>query len=528
MQSCLPPVHADLLALQLRAFITAADLVDGVDSDVYEDLITMLTATTRVFDGDHVSDDEDDKDEAYLPDDDLGLAPLYAVSTEVGIGWTTQEVRHMLHHLKERGIKSWLNEYVVNRGIPIPRLLAAFGIDLCPELQNKNTPTLLYFLEVALTRELHLREKLPNYNTIEDALQLIRQSRRIILLTGAGISVSCGIPDFRSRDGLYASLKDRGEYELDDPQQMFDIQYFKQNPAVKYPISFASQIYPSNFVPSPCHRFIKLLEDKDKLLRNYTQNIDTLETLAGVTRVIQCHGSFATASCIQCRRRVQGSEIEREIMIRKVPLCKSCNPPLPSPPAKKRGRKKSQGEWDTDDEDESDGPDYPPGIMKPDITFFGEKLSDDFDHALDGDRDQVDLLIVIGTSLKVAPVADLITHLPHSVPQILINRTPIRHINPDIVLLGNADTVIEYLCERLDWQLPPAIKRHANSWTENRSTHIWLFEGAEGGKWLDEQIELSKENNVTGTQLPLTGSSHVDLSSAAEEMIPDFKKQRVQ
>lgn len=73
-------------------------------------------------------------------------------------------------------------------------------------------------------------------NTIDDALELIKTSKQILILTGAGISeffifcntscaenftgVSCGIPDFRSRDGLYASLKDRGDYELDDPQQM--------------------------------------------------------------------------------------------------------------------------------------------------------------------------------------------------------------------------------------------------------------------------------------------------------------------
>jgi NAD-dependent SIR2 family protein deacetylase len=81
------------------------------------------------------------------------------------------------------------------------------------------------------------REKLAEYNTIDDAANLIRKSKRIVILTGAGISesehtyihadahhdgsgVSCGIPDFRSRDGLYAQLKQRGDYDLDDPQQM--------------------------------------------------------------------------------------------------------------------------------------------------------------------------------------------------------------------------------------------------------------------------------------------------------------------
>lgn len=77
-----------------------------------------------------------------------------------------------------------------------------------------------------------MRDKLLQYNTIAEAIQLIRQSQRIVILTGAGISVSCGIPDFRSRNGLYASLKDKGEYDLDDPQQMFDINYFREPPSV--------------------------------------------------------------------------------------------------------------------------------------------------------------------------------------------------------------------------------------------------------------------------------------------------------
>jgi NAD-dependent SIR2 family protein deacetylase len=90
-----------------------------------------------------------------------------------------------------------------------------------------------------------------------------------------------------------------------------------------------------------------------------------LETLAGVKKVLQCHGSFATASCLQCRRRVPGSEIEIDILRRKVPLCTVCNVNIPAPPPKgKKSIKKAKGQWDSDVEDESDGPDYPPGIMK--------------------------------------------------------------------------------------------------------------------------------------------------------------------
>lgn len=100
--------------------------------------------------------------------------------------------------------------------------------------------------------------------------------------------------------------------------------------------------------------------------KNYTQNIDTLETLAGVEKVLQCHGSFTMASCLQCRNRVPGTDIEGDILGQKVPLCKLCNT-VDSVPIKlkgKKSKKKAKGEWDSDVEDESDGPMYPPGIMK--------------------------------------------------------------------------------------------------------------------------------------------------------------------
>ncbi|KAH7924308.1 SIR2-domain-containing protein [Leucogyrophana mollusca] len=504
-----------IYALQLRAFLDAAEDVDA-DQDVIEDLLEGVDSAS---DGD-VTELHDFDSENEDGDIEIDTSALYELEQEAQQAWTKDEIRRMMHHLKEHGMSSFVKEYVITRNIPIVKLLFAFGIYLCPELRNKHAKTMLYFLRVAMSRELHLREKLPEYNTISDAVSLIRNSRRIVVLTGAGISVSCGIPDFRSRDGLYASLKDRGEYDLDDPQQMFDIHYFRENPAVFY--SFASQIYPSNFIPSPCHRFIKVLEDKDKLLRNYTQNIDTLETLTGITRVLQCHGSFKTATCLLCRRQVPGVEIERDILAQKVPYCATCLETHKQAEAlkKQNGKKKSKkkqkkNEWD-DDSDESD--DLPVGVMKPDITFFGEKLTDDFDHALIADRDEVDLLLVIGTSLKVSPVSEILSHLPHSVPQILINKTPIRHINPDIVLLGNADDIVQHLCDELEWDLPPPmsqklppqskiVKRshgemHGGTQpTRVGSSHVWLFEGAEGGKWVENILEKSEapsNGNIDG------------------------------
>ena len=87
--------------------------------------------------------------------------------------------------------------------------------------------------------------------------------------------------------------------------------------------------------------------------------------------MLQCHGSFATASCINCHNKVPGSDIEQEIMDQVVPLCKVCNdstgkPVVSSKNLKKKASKKKRNAapWEVDSEEEPDVPLYPPGIMK--------------------------------------------------------------------------------------------------------------------------------------------------------------------
>ncbi|KAI0630585.1 DHS-like NAD/FAD-binding domain-containing protein [Trametes polyzona] len=571
---------------QLRAFLEAAEVVD-VDPDVIEDLLDGLPddPPSGGEDGDvDVEDEGDSPDQGRPPpareqerdqvgahgrpgraeerdpeadtdtdeesdEDDVG-DEWAAYLQEAQTAWTKQEVKEMKTLLKEKGMAAFITEYVVRRAIPIPRLLYAFNVCLCPELRAKHPRTLMYLLRVALSRELESRERLLTYNTIDDVVRLISSSRRILILTGAGISqcpfpsapvcfrrvrhgvrVSCGIPDFRSRNGLYASLQENGEYDLDDPQQMthtrFDIQYFRENPAVFY------KIYPSNFIPSPCHRFIKLMEDKGKLLRNYTQNIDTLETLAGVQRVVQCHGSFATASCIHCRVRVPGSEIADDIMNQRVPLCKYCNAAQPPAPPAKGGKKKGKKRKDGWDSDASDEPEPPPDPSTPVLN-------------------QVDLLIIIGTSLKVSPVSETICTAPE---RILINKTPIKHINPDVVLLGNADDIVLHLCNKLGWDLPevpvpasmsmsasgsapgpapgpasnrnldaprPNLKKRPSAEFEREpkrvgNSHVWLFEGAEGGRWV-EDIERQSLQQAAQDPAQSEGVPAVDAPADERQM----------
>lgn len=302
----------------------------------------------------------------------------------------------------------------------------------------------LWRLIAAMISDPPRRQRLHDISSIGNVIRLLQESKHIMVLTGAGVSVSCGIPDFRSKDGIYSRL--RKEYpEMPDPQSMFDIRYFSKDPRPFY--KFAKEIYPGLFTPSPCHRFIRLLEKKQKLLRNYSQNIDTLERVAGIENVIECHGSFATASCTKCKHRVSSDEIRDEILNQTIPMCSLCNPEFIASSKTLNGNNDGNdcpSSYHIDMVDHKDL--VSKGIMKPDIVFFGESLPDEFHETIDYDKTQCDLLIVIGSSLKVRPVAFIPSSLPPTVPQILINREQLENFGFDVELLGDSDVIINQLC----------------------------------------------------------------------------------
>lgn len=347
------------------------------------------------------------------------------------------------------------------------KLLSAFNIRPPSFLEGESDEAYYSLLSLAIARELSKRAKLTRFNTVDDAANLISRSKNIICLTGAGISTSLGIPDFRSKGtGLYSKLEHLG---LSDPQEVFDIDQFKADPTVFY--SVAKDILPSTDRFTPTHAFIALLQEKGKLLTNYSQNIDNLEAKAGIhpSKLVQCHGSFATATCIECGYKVDGESIFPEIRDGILPRCPQCTKNLRPPAGNGKGkRKRSRGaeakkrkrggrDFDDFDDDDDDGSEFDipeAGVMKPDITFFGEALPDDFGQRLtEHDRDLVDLVVVIGTSLKVSPVSEIVSYLPSHVPQIYISRTPVDHLNFDIDLLGDCDVVVAELCRRMGWNL---------------------------------------------------------------------------
>ncbi|XP_059704634.1 NAD-dependent protein deacetylase sirtuin-3, mitochondrial isoform X5 [Haemorhous mexicanus] len=148
--------------------------------------------------------------------------------------------------------------------------------------------------------------------TLKDVAELLRKKecRRVVVMAGAGISTPSGIPDFRSPgSGLYSNLE---QYDIPYPEAIFELGYFFVNPKPFF--TLAKELYPGNYRPNSAHYFLRLLHDKGLLLRLYTQNIDGLERVAGIPpdRLVEAHGTFATATCTVCQRNFPGEDFRVE------------------------------------------------------------------------------------------------------------------------------------------------------------------------------------------------------------------------
>uniref|UniRef100_A0A1I7XAE0 Deacetylase sirtuin-type domain-containing protein n=1 Tax=Heterorhabditis bacteriophora TaxID=37862 RepID=A0A1I7XAE0_HETBA len=195
----------------------------------------------------------------------------------------------------------------------------------------------------------------------------------VIVMTGAGISTSAGIPDFRSPDsGLYDNLQ---KYDLPDPQAIFEITFFNRKPEPFF--TLAKELFPDNLKPTPCHYFIRLLEKKGILRRWFTQNIDGLEYMTGIPedKVVAAHGSHRSSTCMKCSQKYNLRWITDRLRDPSciIPKCEKCD-----------------------------------GVVKPDIVFFGENLPKRFFQCAISDFPKCDLLIIMGTSLIVQPFAGIV------------------------------------------------------------------------------------------------------------------------
>ena len=156
------------------------------------------------------------------------------------------------------------------------------------------------FAELDLTdAEAPAPPTMPPHPDLEQIAQAIADAppRSVIVMVGAGASVSAGIPDFRTPGtGLYDNLQ---KYNLPYAEAVFDISYFRKNPSPFY--TLCAEMWPGDrFEPTAAHRFFKALHDHEKLLRVFTQNIDSLESQAGLPadKIVAAHGNFDKAHVV--------------------------------------------------------------------------------------------------------------------------------------------------------------------------------------------------------------------------------------
>ena len=273
-------------------------------------------------------------------------------------------------------------------------------------------------------RELRTRRLLTPLTSLSQITTLIQTSRRILVLLGAGASTSSGYPDFRTpTSGLLSQLEAGGHHSASGA---FQLSAFRRSPklfyaAMKLLLANLPSSQAGTPTPPATHAFLRKLQERGKLLRCYSQNVDGLEAAAGLDgeRVVLCHGSLETASCAACRtvhtRGILGA-LRRGTPVR----CRSCAT----------------------------------GYVKPDVVLHGEPLPARTFELYERDRQEEDLVLVIGTSLGVAPVAGMVPLMPQWVPQVWVNRERwegSRLVRFDGEVLGDADMVVRVLEGELGW-----------------------------------------------------------------------------
>jgi NAD-dependent histone deacetylase SIR2 len=188
-------------------------------------------------------------------------------------------------------------------------------------------------------------------------------------MIGAGISTSAGIPDFRSNTGLFKQLQDK--YNLSSPEEFFLLTTFYSNP--KYFYEFTKLFDLSKINSTITHKFINYFVHKNIVKYIFTQNIDGLEIKAKIPKekLIFAHGSFYEGNCPRCDIPIDIEKINEGIEKGEVYYCPQCK-----------------------------------GPTKPYVVFYGEGLPKMFFQKIEESKD-TDLIIIMGTSLKVRPFANI-------------------------------------------------------------------------------------------------------------------------
>lgn len=248
---------------------------------------------------------------------------------------------------------------------------------------------------------------LPLDDLLADLADRIRAARSVTVLTGAGISVSAGLPDFRGPDGLWR------DHSL---EELASIEMFREDPVVFWEFYRQRLAVLRGAEPTPSHVALARLERAGLIERVITQNVDGLHALAG-SDPLEVHGCLHHAECLSCGERTHMDETEARAANAPdgVPRCTGCDEPL-----------------------------------KPSVVLFGEMLPEAIEHAW-ALAEGSDLMLVCGTSLAVQPVGAfpfIVDGNGGTVAIINVGRTEAEHI-ADVRIDAQLDDVLPALAELL-------------------------------------------------------------------------------
>ena len=246
---------------------------------------------------------------------------------------------------------------------------------------------------------------------IEQLAQLIIESKKTVVFTGAGISTESGIPDFRSPGGIWSKY---------DPED-FTIQKFLSSPAARrtHWKMFTESGLITEAEPNLAHYAIAELHQLGKLDCVITQNVDNLHQKAGVPedKVFELHGNMRWVVCLSCHRRFPLPEVLQRIQEgAEVPDCPDCH-----------------------------------GILKPDAVMFGEALPQETLMEATRRSQNCDLFIVIGSTLVVTPAAYMPTYARKAGAKLAIvnfSPTPLDH-HATVLIRGKAGEIMSKVMERV-------------------------------------------------------------------------------
>ncbi len=249
--------------------------------------------------------------------------------------------------------------------------------------------------------------------SIEQAAQLLRQAKHVVALTGAGISTPSGIPDFRSpTSGLWKDV---------DPFEVASIFGFKQNPQAFYDWVRPLTRTILEAHPNAAHRALMQLESLGHLKSIITQNIDMLHSKAGSSHVLEIHGHLREGTCVHCFTVYPAQALlETCLETGEIPRCEKCG-----------------------------------NVIKPNVVLFGEQLPIRELQASKQAARECDVMLVVGTSLEVAPASDLPILAHRTGSKLIIINLSTTPADPyaQIVIRGNAADILPQIVQRLEMLL---------------------------------------------------------------------------